>query len=159
MKLSHLLKPEGILLGLEAADKWIALDLIVSHLREHGELPEAKASRVLSALEERERSMSTGMEYGVAVPHTSVVDLPREVVALAVAPRGIPFESLGGTDVQILVCLITPPSRKLLHIRTLAEVARLLSHESIRTALLTAQSVADVLETIRRGETRGIDVA
>ncbi len=61
--------------------------------------------------------------------------------------------------VQILVCLITPRARKLLHIRTLAEVARLLSHESVREGLLRAQDAETVLAVIKDGEHQGLDVA
>jgi len=159
MKLSQLLEPAGVLLNVDAPDKWAALAQIVDHLSSSGLLPEDHKDDVLSRLEERERSMSTGMEFGIAVPHTASDDVTSEVVCLALSPKGIPFESINGENVHIMVCLVTPRARKLLHIRTLAEVARLLSHESVRSELLAATTVDEVIQAIQGGEQRGIDVA
>jgi PTS system nitrogen regulatory IIA component len=159
MKLSELLKPEAVLLDLETADKWEALQSITAHLSEQGLLPKEQQEPVRELLAERERSMSTYLEHGVAVPHTSVETLGHEVVGLALSRRGVPFDSVSGEPAQIIVTLITPRSRKLLHIRTLAEVARLLSHATVRKALLESDSAAKVIEEIRRGEMSGLDVA
>ncbi|PIE24107.1 MAG: hypothetical protein CSA62_04700 [Planctomycetota bacterium] len=159
MKLSELLKPEAVLLDLEAADKWQALEQICAHLRGAGLLPESQESSILALLSEREQSMSTYLEHGVAVPHASAIELGQEVVGLALSRRGVPFDSVSGEPAQIIVTLITPRSRKLLHIRTLAEVARLLSHGSVRKSLLESDSPEKVLAAIRRGELSGLDVA
>lgn len=159
MKLSELLKPAAVLLDLETADKWQALERITAHLRDANLLPGEHQESVLELLAERERSMSTYLEHGVAVPHTSVEQLAQEVVGLALSRRGVPFDSVSGEPAQIIVTLITPRSRKLLHIRTLAEVARLLSHANVRKALLESESSEQVIEAIRRGEMSGLDVA
>ena len=48
--------------------------------------------------------------------------------------------------------MLTPKRDKLLHIRTLAEIARLLSDESVRERICRCETPAAVLDTIRAAE-------
>ncbi len=148
MKLSDLIVPELIVLPLRAADKWQAIEALARAPVAAGRYPEARLGDVLQALLVRERSMSTGMEHGIAIPHAAVDGVDDVLAVLGLAPDGIPFQSLDGRPARIVVCLIIPRSKKLLHIKTLAEIARLLSRADVRDRLLqcgTPQQVADLL--------------
>ena len=85
MKLSQLLEPEGVLLNVEAQDKWAALAQIVDHLSSSGLLPEAHKDDIRSRLEERERSMSTGM----ATQSAAIRKIPGTIRATRPSPPAI----------------------------------------------------------------------
>lgn len=153
MKLSELLIEDLVLLPLEAADKWEAISTLARSAAQHGGWTADRLERVHGALLARERSMTTGMESGVAIPHAAVDGLPEVVAVLGLSQRGIPFEALDRQPARILVCLIIPRDKKLLHIKTLAEIARLLSRPAVRKRLLDATSPADVMAVIRAEET------
>ena len=51
-----------------------------------------------------------------------------------------------------MILLVNPSNRTKAHIRTLAEIARLLSSAELRTALHEAPSVLVALEKIREAE-------
>ena len=74
---------------------------------------------------------------------------------LGIAPDGVPFETLDGQPARILVCLAIPRAKKLQHIRTLAEIAKLLSRAPVRERLLGCDAPQQVLEAIAAEEGQG----
>jgi len=152
MKLSELLTADLVLLPLESDDKWQAIDALARAAAAHGKWSKERLAGVREALTARERSMTTGMEHGIAIPHAAVDGIPAVVGVLGLSRRGVPFEALDRQPARIIVCLVIPRDQKLLHIKTLAEIARLLSRPAVRARLQEASSASEVLEVIRQEE-------
>lgn len=155
MRLQDLIPPQHILLGLEAADKWEVIDRLTANLQAQGVIPPAQAGAFHEAIVQRERSMSTGMERGIAIPHAAVDGLERVAAALAVvrgpAGEGVNFDSIDASPAWLVVLLLIPRPQKLLHIRTLADLARHLGSEDVRQALRAARSQAEAWKALARG--------
>jgi len=117
-----------------------------------GVLVITRKNAVHSALVTRERSMSTGMENGIAIPHTSVAQVSHTAVALGIARSGVDFQAIDGRPTHLVILLVNPANQTRAHIRTLAEIARLLSSGELRSALVRSDSAADALATIRAAE-------
>ncbi len=94
------------------------------------------------------------MEEGVAIPHAALDDVSEVIACLGVARLRTPvdFESIDGRPTRLVVLLVIPKSQKLLHIRTLADIARVLSKELVRTELLAAQEPARAHAVLVAGE-------
>lgn len=152
MKLSEILPESAIRLAVGGQDKWQLIEHLCDALVESGQLPAEVRGGVLEALVSREKSMSTGMEAGIAIPHTSVDLVHETAVALGIAPEGMDFEAIDGRPTQLVILLVNPSERTKTHIRTLAEIARLLSSSELRAALTGAETPADALERIRAAE-------
>ncbi len=152
MKLSELLGEAQVLVGFRARDKWEALGGILDALAASGRIPAHRRRAVHEALVARENVSSTGMEHGVALPHASVDGLEEAAAALAIAPEGIPFRSADGQPARLIALLAIPRGAVQTHIRTLAGIARVLSSEETREALLAARSAGEVLRLIREKE-------
>jgi mannitol/fructose-specific phosphotransferase system IIA component (Ntr-type) len=144
MKLQELFHAQDVLVGFTAQDKWDAIDRMMTHLVGSERFGREALAALQEAVLGRERSMSTGMERGLAIPHAAVDELEEVVACLAVTGEtaAIPFESIDASPARILVLLLIPRAQKLIHIRTLAEVARVLQSEAVRNALYAA-STAD----------------
>ena len=140
MHLRELLRPDDLVVGFDPADKWDAIAQLVLRMVERGLIPAAQADSIRDAVLARERSMSTGMERGVAIPHAAVEGIERVVAQLGIVQReeGLAFDSIDAQPARLVVLLVIPRSQKLLHIRTLADLARALSSESVRAELLAA---------------------
>ncbi len=140
MQLSELLASEDVLLPFEAQDKWEAIAALVRHLAGRGRIPAEREGELLDLVVARERSMSTGMERGIAIPHAAVEGLEQVVGALGIVTRagGLSFDSIDARPTHLVVLLLIPRSQKLVHIRTLADIARVLGKETVRDALLAA---------------------
>ena len=136
MKLSELITSDLVEVPLRAADKWEALAAIARIPARAGRYPQSLVPTVEQALVVRERSMTTGMEDGIAIPHAAIDGIDELIAVLGLNPVGIPFETLDGAPARIIIGLVIPRARKLAHIKTLAELAKLLSRAEVRERLL-----------------------
>lgn len=148
MKLSELITTDLVEVPLRAADKWEALAAIARIPMRGGRYPQAMVPIVEQALVARERSMTTGMEHGIAIPHAAIDGIDELVAVLGLNPVGIPFETLDGAPARIIIGLVIPRSRKLAHIKTLAEIAKLLSRAEVRDRLLRCTDAASAVQAL-----------
>lgn len=154
MRLTELLTPEDLILDFDPVDKWDSVGRLVDHLHALGRIPEEEVEAIREAVLARERSMSTGMEQGIAIPHAAVDGVENLAVAVGIigSEAGLNFESIDGRPARFVVLLVIPKTQKLLHIRTLADVARVLSKDEVREKLLSAESSEAAWYALRSGE-------
>jgi mannitol/fructose-specific phosphotransferase system IIA component (Ntr-type) len=106
---------------------------------------------VIEAVFAREKSLSTGLKYGLAVPH-GAVDCVQDIVAAMGTTKGIPFESVDDKPARLVVLLVIPRGSFQRHVRTLAGVSRLATIPELRERLLSASSAADIIEVLQSQE-------
>ncbi len=152
MKLSEFVRPELIKVDLKAQDKWDAITQLVDLMVEAKEVEPENRSDVIDAVFDRERSMSTGMERGIAIPHANSSLIEEVVGAIGISKTGIPFESLDGQPADLIVVLVIPKDKFQRHVRTLAGIARLFNHDQMTSALRNAGSAEEVMNIIRTEE-------
>ena len=148
MKLSELITSNLVEVPLRAADKWEAIAAIARLPAKAGRYPQSLVPIVEQALLVRERSMTTGMEHGIAIPHAAIDGIDELVAVLGLSPVGIPFETLDGTPARIVIGLVIPRAKKLAHIKTLAEIAKLLSRADVRERLLRCTDGTSVVQAL-----------
>jgi len=148
MKLSDLVTKDLVEVPLQAEDKWQAIATIARVPVRAGRYPESMVATVEQALVVRERSMTTGMEHGIAIPHAAIDGIEDLVCVLGLNPAGIPFETLDGEPARIVIGLVIPRSKKLAHIKTLAEIAKLLSKAEVRERLLRCGDAESVVQAL-----------
>jgi mannitol/fructose-specific phosphotransferase system IIA component (Ntr-type) len=154
VRLSEFLQPELVKVGLEAKDKWDAITQLVDLMVAAHKVAPENRGRVLAVIFDRERSMSTGMERGIAIPHANSSLITEVVGALGISRTGIQFESLDGQPAQIIILLVIPKDKFQQHVRTLAGIARLLNHEQMTRALRRTTSAEETMQIIRTEEER-----
>ena len=152
MQLSELIQEELIKVGLTARDKWEAIDELVDVLVAAHEIRLADRASVIEAVRIRERSFSTGLKYGLAVPHGSVECVGEIVAALGTSADGIPFESADGQPARLVILLVIPKGSFQQHVRTLAGVSRLATRPELRERVLAAPTAHDLAAVIRELE-------
>jgi mannitol/fructose-specific phosphotransferase system IIA component (Ntr-type) len=154
MQLTKLFNSSDLLVDFRPGDKWDAISQMLDHLCEHDKIPAEAADAAREAVLTREQSMSTGMEHGIAIPHGAVDGLDEIAACMGIVggEEGLPFESIDGGLTRLVVVLVIPRDQKLLHIRTLADVARALGKEAVRNALKAATSSGEAWEILARNE-------
>ena len=106
MRLTELLNPSAVTLKLKAREKRAAIDELVQLLESaHGLNSQGE---VLDRVLRREAMMSTGIGYGVAIPHGKARAADSMVAACAVSPEGVDFASEDGQPVYLLVLFVSP---------------------------------------------------
>ena len=111
-------------------------DLLASCRRRHPELDEAEAWRRIA---ERERQGATFVAEEMAIPHARLERLERPLLAVGLAPLGVPDPSTGAIA-RVLVLMLSPLGDPDAHVRLLGRLARLARDEAWRRALLQARS-------------------
>lgn len=103
---------------------------------------------ILKAVLDREQQMSTGMQYGVAIPHAKTDAVDGIVTAVALKKSGVDFASLDGKPTKIFIMTVSSILRAGPHIEFLAEVSKVLMRPSMRKLLLKAKSRDEVLSIL-----------
>ena len=94
MNLGDILGADNIVPDLQATDRWKAIDELISNLVATGKIKPEHRDAIASVVKKRETSMSTGIGFGIGIPHAST-DLIYEVVgAFGRSKKGVDFEAL-----------------------------------------------------------------
>ena len=94
--------------------------------------------------------MSTGIGFGIAIPHASC-DAVKEVTAcFARSKAGVDFESLDEKPVHYIVLFLVPKDQFQTHLRTLAAIAKFLNDPVVRGELAAAPDAAAILQVFER---------
>ena len=152
MQLSELIQEDVIKVGLEARDKWEAIQELVDVLVAAHEIRQADRAAVIESVYARERSFSTGLKYGLAVPHGAVDCVKDIIAALGTSAAGIPFESVDDAPARLVILLVIPKGSFQQHVRTLAGVSRLATRPELRERVLAATSPDEVIAAIHELE-------
>jgi fructose-specific phosphotransferase system IIA component len=134
---------ECIHLALKARDKEAAIRELVMSLVQAGRITDQDA--VLTAVLERERSMSTGMQHGVAIPHGRSDGVTGLSVAVGIVPEGLDFQSLDGEATTIIFLVVSPKDNPGPHLQVLAGIAGIVNSQVARETITIIPSRADLL--------------
>jgi len=147
MTLTDFLRENQIFLDLHPKDMPECLQMIVEAAAAAGAIRDPKDA--LARLMERERTMSTGMGSGVAVPHAKTTTCNNMIVALGVVPDGVDFKAIDGKPVHVVFMLLGPPDSTRLHVDLLARVAWVVKVPGVLDALRNARAPHQVLDALR----------
>jgi PTS system nitrogen regulatory IIA component len=142
--LTELLTPDRIRVPLTAGDKPGVLRELTGFLSQRAGGDETE---ILAAVQEREAVLSTGIGYGIAIPHAKAGSVRELNLVCGSSPVGVPFDALDGEPVRLFFLLVGPESAAGQHVKALSRIARLVRRESVREALLAAPS-ADAFHQI-----------
>jgi mannitol/fructose-specific phosphotransferase system IIA component (Ntr-type) len=149
MDLGDILSKEQIIPDLHAKDRWEAIDELIGNLVATGKIQSGDCEAVTAAVKKRETSMSTGIGFGIGIPHAST-DLILEVVgALGRSKEGVSFDALDNQPVKLVMLFLVPQGQFQKHLHTLANIAKLLHKADFRQALEQAPDAGTMLNIIR----------
>jgi mannitol/fructose-specific phosphotransferase system IIA component (Ntr-type) len=147
--LSHLLTPQRIRIPLQATDKASALRELVETVADGDRIV---ATDMLQAVEEREAVLSTGIGFGVAIPHGRSGRVADLRVSAGVTRDPIAFASLDGEPVRLLFLLIGPESEAGAHVKALSRITRLVRQPLVRERLVQARTAEEFQRVLREAE-------
>jgi nitrogen PTS system EIIA component len=124
MRMSDFVVREAIIPELTATTKEAVIREMVEGLRAAGYFKGGEPEDIVKAILKRETLGSTGIGRGVAIPHTKHSSVDRLIGTVAVSHTGVPFNSVDGEPVFVLVLLVSPQDRPGDHLRALENVAR-----------------------------------
>jgi mannitol/fructose-specific phosphotransferase system IIA component (Ntr-type) len=149
MALADILSVEQIVPEMRATERWPAIVELIDLLVSQNKIKPADRDSILASLKQREETMSTGIGFGIAIPHCSSDRLEEVVAAFGRSSSGIEFDALDNAPVKFVVLFIVPKNQFQTHLRTLASIAKFLNDRSVRESLANAKSAGEILGIFR----------
>ncbi len=149
MDLGDILSKEQIITDLQAADRWQAIDELINCLVDTGKIKPENHDAVAAVVKKRETSMSTGIGFGIGIPHASTDLIPEVVGALGRSKTGVNFDALDNQPVNLVMLFLVPQGQFQKHLHTLANIAKLLHKADFRLALEQAPDADTMIRIIR----------
>ncbi len=140
MKISDILAPDAVLHNVKAKSKKQLLEALATLAAKKTGLD---ATIVLDALIERERLGTTGIGFGVALPHTRLAKLKRIFCGFATS-EPVDFDAVDNKPVDLAFVLLVPEEAGADHLKALARISRLLRREDVVKALRKATSAKEL---------------
>ena len=147
---SFVLTQERIVL-LDHGNKQVVLEKLVDVLAETPFVKDRTA--LLNGIQEREKLMSTGIGFGIGVPHVRIDSVTDLVMAVAVCKEPIKdYSSLDEAPVQIVCMLAARTDQHTQYIRTLSAISSRLKDADIRERIIESDDAASIYTLINGTE-------
>lgn len=144
----------------------ISEDLIITHLKgEDKEEVMTEMARLLSredilsdpeeyleTVRRRESECSTGIGYGIAIPHGKSTAVKKSSIAIGKKDEGLDWQSLDGSPVRIVFMIAVPKARAGdEHLQILQQLSRKLLQNQFRDKLRKADTAEEIVQVMKEG--------
>jgi fructose PTS system EIIBC or EIIC component len=155
VKIRDLLSKNSILIDLQGSDKNEILMQMAQYMASINNLPDA--DRIGRKILDREADMSTGIGFGIAIPHARIENIDRVYMIAARSTAGIDFLAIDEQLVHLIFMMISPPNTSAEHTQILSSLSRIMSYEDMRKRLLAATKADVFLDLIIKGEDKYVE--
>jgi fructose-specific phosphotransferase system IIA component len=101
---------------------------------------------VIKGFVEREKLSTTGMEQGIAIPHTELESINKASIVILKLNQGVDWKALDGQPTNIVIAMFIPKGKANDHLRYLSEVSKLLIHQEFIDQLQHANSSKEIYQ-------------
>ncbi len=150
MKITDLLKPEGIRVGAEAADRMDAIDKLIELQDASGNISDKEAYK--AGILAREEEFPTAVGEGIAIPHAKVAAVKRPGLAAMTVPGGVEWDAPDGEPSDLMFMIAAPEGENNTHLEMLAKLSQLLMHKEFADKLRAAATPEEFLAAIDEAE-------
>ncbi len=151
MRITDLLKADGIALGVKLADKQAAIDKLVSLHEKCGNLSDTAAYK--EGILKREELGTTAIGMEVAIPHAKSEAVKAPALSAVTVPDGVDYGAPDGAPCK-LIFMIAATLDGDVHLEVLARLMQMLMHEDFTAKLKAAKTPNEFLQIIDEQETK-----
>jgi mannitol/fructose-specific phosphotransferase system IIA component (Ntr-type) len=101
--------------------------------------------------------MSTGIGYGIAIPHARIEGIERVYMAAGRIVKGIDFNAIDEQPVHLIFMMLSPANASSQYTQLLSSLSRIMSYEEIRSSLIETDDSEKFLDIIIRGENKYVE--
>jgi mannitol/fructose-specific phosphotransferase system IIA component (Ntr-type) len=133
---------------LTATDKYAAIEELAHTFLDSGVC--ADIDKLVTALKEREDIMTTGIGFGIAVPHARIKEVRKISFAIGTSRQGIHFDAIDRKPAHLIILVAAGDMQHMEYLRLLSKIMNLLKRENTKESLIaaaTADQIIDILKT------------
>ena len=146
MKITDLLKKEGVALNQKAADQNAAIDVMVNLHDKVGNLNDKDAFK--KDIEAREAKGSTAVGMGIAVPHAKSAAVKQAGLVAMTVPEGVDYKSPDGQPRNLMFMIAAPEGAADTHLEVLSKLMTMLMDQNFSKSLVEAKTADEFLGLI-----------
>jgi PTS system nitrogen regulatory IIA component len=139
---------EAIIPDLQAKAKEGVIREMVTSIKGAGQFGSTDTEEIVGSVMRREQLGSTGIGRMIAIPHAKHPAAGKLVGTVALSKAGVPFDSIDGLNVHVVVLLVSPQDQPGNHLRALESVVRKMRNPQFVEDLRKAQTRDDVWKVI-----------
>ncbi|MCL1911274.1 MAG: PTS sugar transporter subunit IIA [Leptospirales bacterium] len=149
MVLADTLKKNNILVGANFKEPAALFGELLNLAVKNGEIQPDDLKTIRSALITREKSMTTGIGHGLAIPHCVSPKIKKPLIMLATISGGMDFTAIDDKPVYVAVLLVFPEDKMSAHVKLLANIAQMMSKSEFMEKLISLKSSSGILKAIK----------
>jgi len=130
MLLTQILRADCVKVPLQGKTKNAVISELIDLLTDNGMISDKKVAS--EAVFNREKTRSTGIGSGIAIPHGKCKAVKELVMAMGLTAEPVDFDSVDDKPVRIVILLISPLDQTGPPIQALARISRLLLDEPFK---------------------------
>ena len=144
----EIFREDTICLNLEVQNKTDVIAKMVNMLDQAGVLNDKAAYE--QAVWAREAIASTGIGFGIAIPHAKSKAVKEPSVAVAIVKEGVDYQSEDGSPAYLIFMIAACAGEDDLHLRVLARLSRKLIDPVFRNTLLHAVDKKEIMTCLKQ---------
>ncbi|HMD67446.1 MAG TPA: PTS sugar transporter subunit IIA [Chitinivibrionales bacterium] len=152
MKIQDLLQKNGIITNLDSPDKTTLLTQMARYLASLYDIKDQDL--IVRKILDREAEVSTGIGYGIAIPHARIEGIDRVFMIAGRTVKGIDFNAIDEQPVHLVFMMLSPAHASAQYTQLLSSLSRIMSYEEIRNSLIETEDPEKFLDVIVRGENK-----
>lgn len=150
MKITELLKKEGIKLGGTAENKQDAINQMVELMVNEGNINDPVKYK--QAVEAREQESTTAIGEGIAIPHAKTDAVSAPGLAAMTLPDGVDYDAPDEEPSDLIFLIAAPNTKDNVHLEVLSRLSTLLMDDDFTDALRAAKTKEEFLQIIDQAE-------
>ena len=130
MNIKEIVKKENILLNINASSKFDAFDALAESLKETGIVTNKEL--FIKDVLKREEEFSTGIGFGIAIPHAKSKYVTEASIAIGKLTGNILYESIDDEPIYLMFMIAVPMQNNSDHLKILSMLSRKFMDEDFR---------------------------
>jgi PTS system nitrogen regulatory IIA component len=120
------------------------IDELIEISRADGRVDNVQRFKI--ALLKRDAIMSTGIGYGVAIPHVKMAGIEDFFITVGIHKRGVDWDSLDNKPTQLIFLIAGPENQQERYLRILAKLTLVIKDPDCRKRLIGCNTKFEVFE-------------
>jgi PTS system nitrogen regulatory IIA component len=146
--LSSIILPDCIIIDIKGITKKAIISELFDILVSHGKLLDRNMA--FRDLLDREKTMSTAMPNGIALPHAKTNAVQELTVAIGIKKSGLDFDSPFDDKTNIIILALAPSSKAKHLYKFLLAITTALNDDTLRSKILAAKTPDEIVELLHQ---------
>ena len=146
LNISDYIAPERII-KLKSTEKKEALKELINIIVTSDKITDPKIFE--KEIFKREKLMSTGIGYGIAIPHIRHKSVKNFVIAVGISKQGVKYQSIDDEPVHIIFMIGASDKQDKDYIKLLSKLVLRLKDKEFKEQLINAETPQEVYQIIK----------